>query len=68
MKRREFVNLWCSVVRKGRRRRFPDISPAEEAASVWSDSRVALRLWRRYRLGQANDERIAAALEKGATG
>lgn len=58
MKRAEFLKRWVRTVQEGRARIYPDITPAENAASAWSDRKAAERLWRKYRLHSATDEQL----------
>lgn len=47
MKRADFVKEFTAGIDSRRFLKFPDMTPAERAASAWSDRQEALKLWRR---------------------
>ena len=53
MRRREFVKSFMRLVRAGRARNFPDMTPAEHAASSWDDMTSARRHWKKHRAALA---------------
>lgn len=58
MKRAEFLKRWVRTIQEGRALVYPDISPAENAASAWDDLKSGERLWRKHHLNRATDEQL----------
>lgn len=58
MKRAEFLERWVRTIQEGRARLYPDITPAENAASAWSDRESGKRLWRKHHLARATDAQL----------
>jgi hypothetical protein len=71
MKRQEFIDLWVRTVANGRKKNFPDISPAEAAAASVDDHESAKKMWRKYGVGRfkgMNENEVLKALGVDGTG